>query len=194
MSQLLGIPHQPVALDLPAPARALVADAEARIKAFGARPAEQRVPAFVASNPGLVWHALRRIRDEGLAPGNRFIEWGSGFGIVTGLAALAGFAARGIEIAPALIAESRRLLADHRLPAVVETGSYLPPGIYTDEIRAERFPPADADVVYVYPWPAEARLVREVFRRFGRDGALLVSFSGGVGLEIHRRVATDAPA
>lgn len=189
MAELVRVPHAPDAWTLPVPVQSFVADAEARMQRFRQSPDAPRIAAFVASNPRLAWHALRRIRDEDLAIGDTFIEWGSGFGAISGLAAFAGFTARGLEVEPALVAESRQLLAAHDLSTIIDTGSYLPPGAFRNEMTSETFAPADADVVYVYPWPAEQQLIREIFRRFGRDNALLVSFTGGIGLEIHRRVA-----
>jgi hypothetical protein len=107
--------------------------------------------------------------------------------VVTALAAFAGFEARGIEIEPVLVALSRDLLAVHAVPVRIEEGSYLPSGVFTDEIAAESFAPARAAVVYAYPWPAEEEVVARVFLRFAPADALLVTFHGGVDLRIRRR-------
>ena len=59
---------------------------------------------------------LRALSEGGLARGWRFCEWGSGFGVVVGLAALVEFDACGIEIEALLVAEARKLADDFDLP------------------------------------------------------------------------------
>jgi hypothetical protein len=174
-------------------AGALVADAERRVERFLESESIERIPGFVVGNAWLAWDALTRIREEGLAPGPRFCEWGSGFGIVTGLAALAGFDACGIEIEPELVEHSRALLADHGIPAEFHRGSYVPDGARTDEIdegaldRDLGFGAADFDVVYAYPWPVEEDLVACLFAAHAPPGALLLTFHGRRDLRVRRR-------
>jgi hypothetical protein len=66
---------------------------------------------FVPSDYELVWRTL-----DGLTRG-RFCEWGSGFGIATGLAEMLGFEAMGIEINARIADASRQLLTDFGLSA-----------------------------------------------------------------------------
>src|SRR5437762_3419739 len=93
--------------------RAFLRDAGRRIRQFQ-RPG--RAPGFVPSDYAGAYAALQGVAAAGLAPGPRFCEWGSGFGVVAGLAALAGFDASGIEVEADLVAAARQLAGDHDLP------------------------------------------------------------------------------
>src|SRR5262249_39441274 len=84
---------------VPGDVRALLREAERRIGRF---QAESRVPGFVPSDFARAYRALRGVA-AGLAPGNLFCEWGSGFGVVACLAALLDFDDCGIEVAGELV-------------------------------------------------------------------------------------------
>jgi hypothetical protein len=99
---------------------------------------------FVPSNHQVVYSVLLSM------PRGRFCEWGSGIGIVTGLAEMLGFEACGIEIDERLAAASRVLLADFGLSSAIETGSYF------DISR-------DADTYFVYCWADEIPGVEQHF-------------------------------
>jgi len=193
MPGLTRIAFTPEAESPGGPAAAFVEDAERRIRRFEKSDSAERVPAFFASDPRIVWNALVRIRDEALAPGRRFCEWGSGFGVVAGLAALAGYDSCGVEIDRGLVECSRGLLADHGISARIHRGSYVPPGAFTGETDApalERelgFSPAAFDVVYAFPWPAEEELIARLFTAGAPEGSLLVTFYGGADLRLRRR-------
>jgi len=141
---------------------------------------EARVVAFSPANNQLIAGALRRIREEGTWPGSRFLEWGSGLGIVTCLAAMQGFDARGVEIEADLVAIARRIATEHGIDARFEIGSY----------RVEGTEPIEADLVYAYPWPAEERFIFEEFERRAPEGCLLLTFHGGGDL----RIRTQGPS
>jgi hypothetical protein len=79
-----------------------------------------------------------------------FCEWGCGMGVNTGIAALLGFDATGIELNPELAAASRDLLREFALEATILTGDYL---------EIERA----AEIYYVYCWPGQ---MQEVESRF----------------------------
>lgn len=83
-------------------------------------------------------------------PRGRFCEWGSGMGIVTGLAEMLSFDACGIEINEEMAAASRELLADFGLSATIKTGDYL-------EISH------DADIYFTYCWPGQMPRVEKHF-------------------------------
>ena len=154
---------------------------------------KQRLAEFVLCNLWPVYGALRALADQGLAPGRRFCEWGSGGGGACCLAALLGFDAWGVEIQPALVAQARRLARDHRLAARFVCGSYKPPDAYRGVIdpapvrRQLGFDPFAADLVFAYPWPAERRVVYELFAELAQEGALLLAFHGGVDLQLARK-------
>lgn len=111
---------------------------------------------FVPSDYELVWRVL------GSVAGARFCEWGSGLGVVTGLAEIRGFAAHGIEINASLVVASRRLLASAGLAASIEQGDYL-----AIEHRA--------DVYFVYCWPGRMAATEAHFAATApREARLLI--------------------
>ena len=110
---------------------------------------------FVPSNYELVWRALDAL------PRGRFCEWGSGFGLATGIAELLGFDASGIELDENLAVASRKLLADFRLSARIITGSYFKL-------------PCDASVVFVYCWFSKTRMTEEYFAAHAPEDARLL--------------------
>jgi hypothetical protein len=182
------IPFRPETPPLPPRAAALVAAAAPRIEEF--EFGEERVAGFVASNAFLVCDVLTRLRDRRR---NRFCEWGSGYGTVTGIASLLGWDATGIEIEPRLVKESRALLTAHDIEARIVEGSYLPPGSHEEEpdpdalIAELGFSPWDFDLVYVYPWPAESEMILGQFERNAPPGTRLVTFHGGADLRVYRQ-------
>lgn len=99
---------------------------------------------FVPCNYEIFWDILDA------QPRGTFCEYGSGFGIATGLAELLGFDALGIELSPDLVAASRDLFAAQGLKARIELGDYLQ--------RRDM-----ADIYFTYAWPSRMRLVERHF-------------------------------
>lgn len=99
---------------------------------------------FVPSNYEVVYSVLDTM------PRCRFCEWGSGIGIVTGLATMLGFDACGIEINEEMASASRELLVDFGVSAVIKTGDYF-------EIIH------DADIYFTYCWPGQMTRVEQHF-------------------------------
>jgi hypothetical protein len=113
---------------------------------------------FVASNYELVWQVLDAL------PRGRFCEWGSGFGIITGLAQLLGFESSGIEIDENLAEASRKLLADFGISSRIYCGDYT-----IVDARAETY--------FVYCWPGKVNETREYFASIARpDDRLLICY------------------
>ncbi len=110
---------------------------------------------FVPSNYEMLWDKLDAL------PRGRFCEFGSGWGIATGLAELLGFEALGIELAPELVIASRQLLAEQGLKARIAQGDYL-------ERRDQ------ADVYFTYAWPSHMRLIEEHFVQLAVAGSQLL--------------------
>lgn len=110
---------------------------------------------FVPSNYESVYAALHTI------PSARFCEWGSGIGIVTGMAEMLGFEACGIEIDARLAAASRGLLRDFKLSAPIETGDYF------ESTHS-------ADVYFTYCWPGKISRVEQYFLSIAPDRANLL--------------------
>ena len=176
--------HRPAAIE------ALIDDARHRAKAFA--PRGGRISSLVSSDPALAHAALATVAERWPPGGRRFCEWGSGSGAVACIAQLLGFDACGIELAPELVAVSRRLSADHHLDVVFHEGSYLPPGSHercVDRAALDAgpgFSALDFDLVYVYPWPAERDVVAYLFREFARSGTHLLVHHGGARFELLR--------
>jgi len=114
---------------------------------------------FVPSNYEMVWSLLDAL------PRGRFCEWGSGLGIVTGLAEILGFDAHGIEIDAELALAARRLLADVGLSSQIETGDFL-------TIQFE------ADIYFVYCWWSKVRDTESRFSAVAPADAKLLVYHG----------------
>jgi hypothetical protein len=156
-------------------------------------------PEFIPSNALLAYHSVLAIRDQDLATGNRFCEWGSGLGAAAAVASLAGFDACGIEIVGELVEASRELLATHDIPAAIFQGSFKPAGSYEDEMQDSpefdgefEFHPAHFDVIFAYPWPSEVDVVMRIFKRYAPPGALLLTYHGREGIRAHRQSQTGS--
>jgi hypothetical protein len=149
-----------------------------------------------------VFDALCALRQQEPAA-ERLLEWGSGFGVITGLAAGLGFDAHGIELDATLVPEAERLLAAHRLRATFACGSFVPDDYDAEasadlETRTVLGQPAaydalgrdldEFDVVFAYPWPTEEAMYCELFRRRAGHGAILVTYSRQEGVRSYRKL------
>ncbi len=131
-----------------------------------------------------------------------FLEWGSGLGVVTIMAARLGFTSYGLEISSELV-EHSRVLADRYAPsATFALGSFVPeayewdPKLDEDGSRTDFDAPdgyeeldmklGDFDVVYVYPWPHEHQIFTDILRKHGRDGGLMLSYDVREGMKLKR--------
>ena len=121
---------------------------------------------FVPSDYEVVWKVLVEIRGRfPESPAPSFCEWGSGLGVVTGMAEILGFRATGIEIDATLAEQSRELMRSQSLSATVVTGSYL------DMEHS-------ADVIFVYCWPSMMLETERHFVRSAPANALLLICHG----------------
>jgi hypothetical protein len=165
---------------------------------------ESHAPAFVPSDYEGVFRSLRALVDGPLLRGNRFLEWGSGLGVATSLAAILEFEAHGIETDWTLVEGARELAEAFDLPVEFVHGSFVPEdgeskllaaGDYTwlntsadyayDDIGLE---PDDFDIVYAYPWPDEEQATAQLFHRYAGIGAVLLTYKGGDGFRLRRKV------
>ena len=167
------------------------------------KPIEQ----YVACDFRDVWRALFTIREKQITQGNLFCEWGCGFGIVTAMASQMGWGAIGIEAEPFLVSEARKFLAQEEIPAEIWHGNFLPPGSERlarhQSHHASLFhqiPSAyleqemhldDFSIVFAYPWPGEDGFLKDVFREYGANGALLLVFRGPYELELYRKTSSN---
>lgn len=201
---LVSLEIEPVPGTLPAEVTAFLADADARIDVYFEQRGHLRLSGFFPSDYELGYrtlHGLLRLDGEA----RRMCEWGSGFGVVAGLALLLGYEAHGIEIDPGLVALSRRLLEDHGLDARIQQGSF----IREDYARAEQISDLetttvlsgaeaygemdlgieDFDVIFAYPWPSEEEQYCDLFLCFADYGAVLLTYSMTEGMRAYRKVS-----
>jgi hypothetical protein len=180
-------------------------EAERRIERF---QLSNRVPGFVPSDFHRAYGVLLALAAD-LPPGSMFCEWGSGFGVVTCLAALVGFDACGIEIDEDLVDAARRLSGDFELPVEFICGSFIPDGAEAYVDAGEGFAwlttdggysqgelglaPDDFDVIFAYPWPDEERLTEDLFERYAAVGAVVVTYHGGDDFRLRRKAGAAHP-
>lgn len=204
MARLKTLAFDPPPVVLPQRILDLLRDADERIDRFQFEHRDSPAAAFVPSDFVHVYQALVALAASSLAPGWRFLEWGSGVGVVTCMAATLGFDAVGIEIEDDLVDVSRELAEDHAIEAEFISGSFVPldevdlfdlggdfnwvrtdgPSGY-DELDME---PDDFDLIYCYPWPGEEALSEELFAHCCATGSLLLSYHGRDGMRLRRRV------
>ena len=168
--------------DLPVPrfVDAFLADAEDRAEEYGDRPGGGL---FVPGDGRYVFQVLQwLLRTDKLARGAAFLEWGSGQGLATILAAVLGYDACGVEIDEKLLRESRDLAARYDVRARFEHGTYdaAKSGlkVFTAKRRA---------AVYVYPWPGEEPFFLDLFAATAEPGAWLLMGLGPEDVRLFRK-------
>ncbi len=188
---------------LPARIARLLADADVRLDALVADGLLTRLPHFAPSDYALVHGVLARIVTHG-ERGERMLEWGSGLGVIAGMAASLGLRASGIELDGALAEASRALLAAHALDVEIAEGSFLPEDYeapaHLDESDSHSLARRGADgyevlgrdldefrIVYAYPWPGVEPVFFHLFDTCAAPGALLVTYHGLDGCQVRRK-------
>jgi hypothetical protein len=185
---------------VPRDVRSFLREAERRVERFRRAC---RVPGFVPSDFRRAYAALHALAEAGLAPGSLFCEWGSGFGVVSCLAALLDFDAVGIEIEGELVDAARELADDFGLPVEFVRGSFIPAGAEAfveaggefawlatdggDPLAELGLAPDDPAVVYAYPWPDEEQVTAGLFERYAAPGALLVTHHASEEFRLRRK-------
>lgn len=197
---------EPAAGALPAEVRAFLADADARIDTFFEQRRHLEKIGFYPSDYELGYRMLKALRTD---ERQVMCEWGSGFGVVAGLAAMLGYDATAIEIDARLNVLARAFLADHELDVRLLEGSFIP----EDYARTERLSDLetitvmtgadvygdsdveveDFEIVFAYPWPNEEPQYCDMFDRFADYGAVLVTYSLSEGMRVYRKVGEDEP-
>ena len=208
MNSIKQIDYEAESPEVPEPFASLIQDADDRWEKFWAQKLNKRYPRYVASEPAQVYAALKHVRDEGLALGERFIEWGSGFGVATCLAAQLGFEATGIELEDGLVAIAESLAEKHQTGAEFIATTYIPEGYISydhvggsDIVPDESFgrqaePPRydgmdigldEIDVFFVYPWPGEQEMMLKLFQSVASEDAILIAYYGDQEICIYRK-------
>jgi hypothetical protein len=203
MPKLTTVEFDPPKLALPPNVAALIEDAGRRIDELD-NTTRIEIPAFVPSNFELAYRALAEINAANFATGHRFIEWGSGIGVIACLASCVGFDAVGIEIEQKLVTMAEQLAADHHIDVEFACGSFVPDGIVPrvdwadgvawlttegrDGYEVLDLDPDDFDVVFAYPWPGEEQVIFDLFADTASVGALLLTYHGIDGVRLQRKV------
>jgi hypothetical protein len=188
---------------LPADVEEFIAEAERRIDGFLSSSKGVGLPGFVPSDFRQVYRALRAMVLDHLPTGELFCEWGSGFGVVAGLARFLGLDASGIEFNNDLVDEAEALMDDFGLEVEFARGTFVPPGggHYLDQAgefdwlfsggvcgyESLGLDPADFDVIFAFPWPGEEDIITGLFNRYAAEGALLVTSHSGEAVRIRRK-------
>jgi hypothetical protein len=193
----------PLNLDLgeiPKKVGAWIAEGERRSDEFYEAGLGRRYPRYIPSDPKVVHAAIACLQEEGHLEGDVFCEWGCGFGIASGIAALRGMKAYGIEIEEELVRRATRLAEDCGIPVRILHTDYLPDGFEESEgvggkdlilpeartTRAIEAPPPDyegldpdeVDLLFVYPWPGQERMMMDLFTAVASHGAVLLIYLG----------------
>jgi hypothetical protein len=183
---------------VPSDIRSFIGEAARRIERF---QVDCRFPAFVPSNFNRAYAVLRALA-ESLPRGSLFCEWGSGFGVVTCLAAMLDFEACGIEIESDLVESAQQLAYDFDVPVEFVCGSFITgadfagtcPGDFAwlkadagNDGEGLGLTTSDFDVVFTYPWPDEEHLVGHLFECHAGPGAVLISHHGGDEFRVRRK-------
>ncbi|MFG0261431.1 MAG: hypothetical protein ACF788_03480 [Novipirellula sp. JB048] len=180
----------------------LIEAASERVDAF-TKNRRDTIHNFVVSDFALVGAAIRWLVDHRLPCGDAFLEWGSGFGVVTMLAAIEGMDAVGIEVEDDLIDQAHQLAEDFDIEAEFVAGSFLPDDRSVIESVIQDFENVDIDspsayetlgrsidefdLIFAFPWPGEQDYFAAVFDHFAADGALLLTYDGRNQLRLQRR-------
>jgi hypothetical protein len=201
--RLINVDVEPVKVVMPDDVHSFVAEARCRIDQIE-DDERASIPAFVPSDFDEVYRALLQIHETRIATGRRFVEWGSGVGVVTCLASKVGFDAVGIEIESLLVDIAESLARRFGIAAQFVCGSFVPPGaeplidlsgevtwLRTDAADAYaelELDPDDFDLVFAYPWPGEEQLIFDLFKHCAAVGALLLTYHSQEGLRLQRKV------
>lgn len=164
---------------------------------------EKPLPQYIECDFEYVAAGLSECKRLDQIDGKLFVEWGCGFGVVTGVAALLGLDAIGIEAEEFLCEEARKLLRAENIDAEIWQGNFLPEGarrLADDEdplVSLTHFiPPAydehdfsleDFAIVFAYPWPGEEHFLKHVFNRYARSGAVMLMYRGPYQIELYRK-------
>ncbi len=189
--------------ELPGDVQSFLDAADERIEGFLRHRRDNPIHSYVSSDFPLAYTGLRALVESPILTGDRFCEWGSGFGIVTDLAAFLDLEAYGVEIEQDLVAEAEELAAAFEIPAQFACGNFIPGGDdnYRDNLGPSPYLEMEADpaydelgleldefdVVYAYPWPGEERTLSDIFEHYAAPGAVLVLHHGLDGLIVKRK-------
>lgn len=201
--RLVDVEFEAADVALPDDVTELIAAARRRVEQME-EEFRAAIPAFVPSDFEVVYAALAFIQKARISTGQRFLEWGSGIGAITCLAAKLGFDAVGIEVEPPLVETAEELAEEFDVAAQFVCGSFVPAGAEEhvdsagevawlrtdaeDGYRELELDPDDFDVIFAYPWPGEEQLIFNLFEHCAAVGTLLLTYHSQDGLRLQRKV------
>ncbi len=189
-------------MPIPAELAARITSARDEIEAFQDRWDRPQIEQFVAADYHLVYQCLNWTLQFQPRLGQRFLEWGSGFSIVSAIAADLGLNSFGIEAEPDLLAMGRKTIQTWNVSVELVEGNFLPPGAaqlsddpmlpslshdVADGYQTIGLDLDDFALVYSYPWPGEDDFHEFVFDRYAAFGALLMLFCGPNDVRLWRK-------
>ncbi len=183
-------------------------DIRQHVEQFWDSAAHQKTQ-WVSCDTRLVTQVVQWMIDQGtLEAGQRFLEWGCGFGAVCGAASLLGMEAYGIESEPFLVGAAGRYHARHGSTARIRRGNFLPAGaaeLSTPEdprVALQCTLPAayqamgltlrDFNCIFAYPWPGEGHFLKLVFQQMASHQAYLILYSGPYEIELFQKLHVEA--
>lgn len=184
---------------VPPEVRSFIREAERRIESFRQRTV---IPGFVPSDFITAYCVLRAVAGE-VPCRSLLCEWGSGFGVISGMAAMLDFDVLGIEIKEELVDAARQLASDFDLPVQFACGSFIPDQatpllksigdfswLETEGVSGYEetgLAPEDFQVIFCYPWPDEESFTRKLFERYAARGAILIIHHGGDAFGVYKK-------
>ncbi len=148
------------------------------------RPEDQgHIAQFEPSDGHISWHLLNSVvRHTQPDRPAVFCEWGSGLGLVTLLASLAGMTATGIEIEEELFDQAQDLSQEFSIPA-----TFINASIYPKDNQVSPINYKDVNLYFAYPWPNQIVRMIELFEQVAASGAILVCYHGGRNYRVLKR-------
>lgn len=201
--QEIEIPDSIRQLKLSERAAEMIDEANERIEAF--MLADQAViENFVTCDFHLLAHAMEWIKQNHLTTGNRFCEWGCGFGIAAMLAAIDGMESVGIEIESDLVDQASDLADALGINARFYCDSFVPREAaepleefsdvkHVDTQESDVYQEIglaidDFDLFFAFPWPGENGFFETVLDCCGASGSMLLTYRGREGMHLLRKV------
>ncbi len=200
--ETIEIPDAIKQLPFSAGAEELIDTANDAIEAFMLRDQEV-IENFVTCDFHLVDQAITWIEQNHLLTGNRFLEFGSGFGVAAMLAARRGMESVGIEIEPRLVDEATIVADSLGNDAKFYCGSFVPRDVdgltaiaseveHVDTEEGDTYEMigreiGEFDLFFAFPWPGEHGFFEAVFESGAADGALLLTYRGREGMNLVRK-------
>ena len=194
-AEIKRLAHTPAAVDL-------IDTANERIEKF-MLSCDDVTENFVTCDFHLLDQSLTWIEQNNLLTGNRFCEFGSGFGVAALLTSLRGMESVGIEIEANLVDQASTLADSLGSSAEFFCGSFVPRGIseilelgrdmeHVETHEGDVYEEIglgidDFDLFFAFPWPGEHHFFEAVFEASAAANSLLLSYRGRDGMHLLRK-------